>query len=220
MANHDPYYDRGEVSNSDLTWLKKYWQPGIMIDLEKVYRFGTLVDCLITEPAKVNIFNRTCAQYTYSADEMKMAEEMYKAFMRDEFCSKLLSIADKQKVSVNPKFKITIDNFSFTVPFRGKWDLFVKAFDQSGEIKTTACETQKQFEESIFYFEYDRQGSVYIDLENRNNHMIIGISKKNFRIFKVPFVRNGHLYKRGKQLYESLAFDWWSYFAHLPNLVN
>lgn len=49
--NPDPYYDRPEVSNSDLTSLKEILHPRpITGDRERAFRFGTLVDALITEP--------------------------------------------------------------------------------------------------------------------------------------------------------------------------
>ena len=72
----DPYYSRPEISNSDLSWLKKYWMPQEeIIDVEKAYRFGTLIDCMITEPHKINYFQLTCAGVKYTADEFALAEE-------------------------------------------------------------------------------------------------------------------------------------------------
>ena len=50
MANPDSYYLRTEVSNSDLTELKNYLYPRTQYgDKEKAFKFGTLVDALITE---------------------------------------------------------------------------------------------------------------------------------------------------------------------------
>lgn len=218
MSN-DPYFSRPEVSNSDLSALKTYWQPkGQVIDIEKAYRFGTLVDGLITEPAKVNVFNRTCENYLYTEAEMQIAGAMNNSFHRDPFCEGLFNQSNKQKVSIVPRFEITYGGrFKFHLAARGKWDLFVEAFDMSGEIKSTACTTQKQFEESIFYFEYDRQAAWYMDLEGRSNHMIIGISKTYpYSIFKVPIKRGEDLFNRGQANYQEIAFKYWSLFEHWP----
>ena len=57
MANHNPdeYYNRTEVSNSDLTALRDILHPRQQFgDREAAFRFGTLVDALITEPARVD----------------------------------------------------------------------------------------------------------------------------------------------------------------------
>ena len=53
MANHNPdeYYNRPEVSNSDLTELKQLLHPRMQFgDKEAAFRFGSLVDAIITEP--------------------------------------------------------------------------------------------------------------------------------------------------------------------------
>lgn len=211
----DPYFDRAEISNSDLSTLKKYWQPvPQVVDLEAAYRFGTLVDALITEPDKVDVYKRKVMDYVYSDEEMKVGQAMLQAFWRDPFCSRLAQQASMQKVSIKPRFAVSKGSFRFHLPMRGKWDLFVENMDMSGEIKSTACTTQKQFEESISYFEYDRQAALYMDFEQRCNHMIIGISKKNYNIFKVPVTRGSHWYKRGLSLYQDLAFKWWCLFGN------
>ena len=54
MSNPDTYYSRTEVSNSDLTELKNLLYPRAQYgDKEKAFRFGTLLDALITEPERV-----------------------------------------------------------------------------------------------------------------------------------------------------------------------
>lgn len=210
----DPYYGRPEVSNSDLSWLKKYWQPeNIVYDLEKAYRFGTLIDCMITEPEKVNYFNHTCADYVYTEEEFGRAEDMKRAFYKDPLCASMARQASCQKVSVRPSFKIDMQGFFFTLPVRCKWDLFIEEYDLSGDIKSTTATTQKQFEEVVRHFDYDRQRAWYMDIEDRGNDILIGISKVNNKIFKVPIKRGGELYLSGKAKYTDLAFRWWYLFA-------
>src|SRR4051812_26627927 len=100
----DPYYARPEVSNSDLSWLKKYWQPEeIVYDLEKAYRFGTLIDCMITEQEKVNFYRLTCAGNQYTQEDFDKAEEMKKSFYRDPLCASMMKMAETQKVMTGPQ---------------------------------------------------------------------------------------------------------------------
>lgn len=213
----DPYYSRPEVSNSDLTELKKYWQiQDEIIDLEKAYRFGTLIDCMITEPHKVNYFTLMCAGVKYSSSEFELAEQMKKAFWRDEFCATMARHSEYQKVSVRHGFPIEHDGLAFSLDVRCKWDLYaMPKLKMSADIKSTACTTQKQFEEAVRYFDYDRQRAIYMDIENVSSDMLIGISKVNLKIFKVPVKRGGDLYLTGKSKYQELAFKYWYLFEDL-----
>ena len=55
--NPDTYYLRSEVSNSDLTALKELLYPRLQFgNREEAFRFGNLVDAIITEPARVNYY--------------------------------------------------------------------------------------------------------------------------------------------------------------------
>lgn len=212
IEEKDPYYNRDEVSNSDLGTLKKYWQPDqVIYDIEKAYRFGTLIDCMITEPFKINYFKFTCAGYQYSKEEFELAEQMKKAFYRDELCAILANSSDFQKVSIRNGFPIEYDGVKVFLNVRCKWDLFaMPKLKISGDIKSTTAETQKQFEEACHYFDYFRQRAWYMDIENVDNDMLIGISKKNCKVFKVAIRRGDNNYKEGKAHYQDLAFRWWS----------
>ncbi len=95
----DPYYSEPEVSNSDLSWLKNQFAPvSYRGDVEKAYRFGTLIDCMITEPEKVDYFTRECAGVVYSIEEFEQAQEMKRAFYRDELCKLMVGQAKYQQV--------------------------------------------------------------------------------------------------------------------------
>lgn len=213
----DPYYGRPEVSNSDLSWLKKYWQPENMVyDLEQAYRFGTLIDCMITEPYKVDYFKLTCAGNQHNKADFELAESMKKSFYRDPLAKMMAEKSEFQKVSVRNDFEIEHEGFVFSLDVRCKWDLYAQnTLKVSGDIKSTTATTQKQFEEAVRYFDYDRQRAWYMDIENTNNDMLIGISKKNCQVFKVPIKRGSDLYKSGKAKYQELSFKWFCLFGEL-----
>lgn len=216
VSEIDPYYGRPEVSNSDLSWLKKYWLPERQIvDLEKAYRFGTLLDCMITEPFKVNYFNHTCAGSKYKPEEFELAEKMKKAFWKDPLCASIASKSTMQHVSIKHNHQLQHLGFHFKLDVRCKWDLFIKEYDMAGDIKSTTATTQKQFEEAVRYFDYDRQRAWYMDIEERNNDLLIGVSKVNCKVFKVPIKRGSELYNSGKEKYEELAFKHWYMFGDI-----
>lgn len=83
-----------------------------------------------------------------------------------------------------------------------------------GDLKSTTATTQKQFEEAVRYFDYDRQRAWYMDIAGSNQDVLIGVSKENFRVFKVPIRRDDDLYKSGFQKYNELAFKWWALFRN------
>lgn len=61
MTTHNPdeYYNRSEVSNSDLTALKEQLYPRPQYgDREAAFYFGSIVDALITEPTRVDFINK------------------------------------------------------------------------------------------------------------------------------------------------------------------
>ena len=75
----DPYFGRSEVSNSDLTWLRNYNLPDEdQVFKERAYKFGTLIDAIVTEPFKVDYFNFRVEELQYSEEDFEKAIEMKK----------------------------------------------------------------------------------------------------------------------------------------------
>lgn len=208
----DPYFGRSEVSNSDLSWLKSYWQPQMdEVVKEKAYKFGTLIDAIVTEPHKVDYFKKQVEEVKYSDEDFEKGIAMKKAFMADKFASHILSQSDMQKVMiVNRKFNY--DDIEFELPTRCKWDLWMQNLGWGGDLKSTTATTQKQFEEAVRYFDYDRQRAWYMDIAGSNQDVLIGVSKVNFKVFKVPIRRGDELYESGFKKYNELAFKWWALF--------
>lgn len=213
----DPYYDRPEVSNSTLGELEKYWLPqSFIIDLEAAYRFGSLLDAMITEDHLVDYFKRTVMGEAFTKEEFQKAMDMRRVFFNDPFCKSLAAQCEMQKVTIKKNFPIEYGSFSFALDMRCKWDFFAPKIDLSSDLKTTACTSQKQFEESIKHYSYDRQAALYMDLENKSNFIFIGISKvAPHKIFKVPVKRGGEIYNSGKAKYQELAFRFWYLFGDL-----
>ena len=213
--NHNPdtYYNRSEVSNSDLTALRDLLHPRMQFgDREAAFRFGTLVDAIITEPSRVNYYLHTVDDVVYTEDEFRHAAEMHKALKmearRDLFLAKVLEAADTQRVSIRHDQEFEYGQFAFTLNTRCKWDWWIpNAF--GGDLKTTSASSQEEFEESIDFFDWDRSRAWYMDIERTDKDFIYAISKKNNLVFKKFIYRGDEIYKKGREKYEELAFWYW-----------
>ena len=218
MANPDSYYLRTEVSNSDLTELKNYLYPRTQYgDKEKAFKFGTLVDALITENERVHYSKRMVDDVTYSRDDFElglaMREALRKEARKDEFLRAVLSNSDTQKFMVNKSQRFLYGNFEYTLDTRCKWDWWLPSFGFGGDLKTTFAESQNQFNEAIDFFDWDRSRAWYMDIAGSQQDFIYAISKKNLKIFKAFIRRDDDTYKRGKEKYDELAFKWWMLFS-------
>ncbi len=214
MANPDSYYLRTEVSNSDLTELKNYLYPRTQYgDKEKAFKFGTLVDALITENERVHYSKRMVDDVTYSREDFElglaMREALRKEARKDEFLKAVLSNSDTQKFMVNKSQRFLYGNFEYTLDTRCKWDWWLPSFGFGGDLKTTFAESQNQFNEAIDFFDWDRSRAWYMDIAGSQQDFIYAISKKNLKIFKAFIRRDDDTYKRGKEKYDDLAFKWW-----------
>ena len=212
--NPDAYYGRPEVSNSDLNELKNLLHPKLQFgDRQKAFRFGTLVDAVITEPERVNWYRRTVDGEPYTDDEMQaaraMRDSLSKEALRDPFLGTVLRTASCQQVSVRKGQEFGYGGFRFRLDTRCKWDWFFPCFGFGGDLKTTFAETQAQFEEAVDFFDWDRSRAWYMDIVGTGRDFIYAVSKKNFRVFR-KFIRRGDgVYERGREKYEELAFGYW-----------
>jgi hypothetical protein len=201
------YYSRKEVSNSDLSWLKQQLYPRDMVDLTDAYRFGSLIDAMITEPARVDYFARTLDSDKFNADDFQKAERMKKSFFDDNFCKMISMSMDGQKVMVARR-AFDYQGFDFEMDCRCKWDIWRDDLGWGGDIKSTAATTQSQFEDAAKFFDYDRQRAWYMDIAEADKDVLIGISKVNFKVFKLFINRDSAFYRSGREKYLELAMKW------------
>ena len=204
----DTYYQRSEVSNSDLTELKNLLYPRTQYgDKEKAFKFGSLVDAMLTEPERVRYDKHMVDDVLYSGEDWELAQAMIKSLRmearRDPLIKYALEQSDKQKFMINKNQKFQYGNFEYTLDTR------FSAMGFGGDLKTTFASSQKQFNEAIDFFDWDRSRAWYMDIAGSKQDFIVAISKKNQQIFKATIKKDDTLYKRGKEKYEELAFKWW-----------
>lgn len=214
--NHNPdsYYQRTEVSNSDLTELKNLLHPREFNgDKEAAFRFGNLVDALITEPSRVDYYQLTVDDVQYFDEEFRHAEEMQKALRyearTDAFLARVLAEAETQRFMVNKQQAFNYRGFDFSLDTRCKWDWWLGKFGFGGDLKTTFAATQAQFDEAVDFFDWDRSRAWYMDIAHSDRDFIYAISKKNCKVFKKFITRGDENYTRGREKYEELAYQWW-----------
>jgi PDDEXK-like domain of unknown function (DUF3799) len=210
----DPYFGRNEVSNSDLSWLKSYWEPQMdEVSKQKAYKFGTLLDAIITEPFKVDFFKFQVDGVQYSEEDFDKVAQMKKSFLNHPLAANILKQSDTQKVMIKNR-KFQFNDVDFELNTRCKWDLWMPNLGWGGDLKTTTATSQKQFEEAVRFFDYDRQRAWYMDIAGSNQDLLIGVSKVNHKVFTVPIRRDEELYRSGEKKYNELAFKWWALFEN------
>lgn len=213
-SNPDTYYDRPEVSNSDLTALKELLHPRLQFgNREEAFRFGSLVDAIITEPARVNYYRLTVDDVQYTEEEFRHAREMYKALRMeardDGFLDYVLRNAETQRFMVNPGQRFEYCGFPFCLDTRCKWDWWLDGPGFGGDLKSTFASSQKEFDEAVDFFDWDRSRAWYMDVAGSDYDFIYAISKKNCKVFRKQITRGDAVYNAGREKYEELAFQYW-----------
>jgi hypothetical protein len=206
MSNY--FSVQGYCSNSALSALVG---RSFLGDPYEAYRIGTLIDAVITEPTKLDLI-RMCVldtDYTFNKAELAHAKKMKAAFDADPFCKMLLANSEPQLEIYCDALSITYEGVQFHLPFKGKFDLPARALNIVGDLKSTFAISHAQFEGACDQFDYWRQMYVYMQLLRVDKAVIIGVSKKNFKVFKITITKNDANYLKGKASFEELAFRYW-----------
>lgn len=211
----DNYFNRHEVSNSDLGWLLDQLNPKErFIDPTQAFADGNLLDAMITEPEKVDYFKMTREGVSYKKSTFENTVKMKQSFWRDPLCRDLMKGADSQKISIEHGAKMSFNGMDFELDRRCKWDIWREDLGWGADIKSTSAETQAQFETAFQFFKYPRSRAWYMDIEKAERDVVIGISKKNHKVFKIFINRESEIYKQGKREYLELAYKWYLLFGN------
>jgi hypothetical protein len=115
---------------------------------------------------------------------------------------------ETQRIMVRSR-ELVYRNVNFSLDVRCKWDGWRQDLTYGFDIKSTAAETQSQFEAAAKFFDYPRQRAWYMDIAGSDYDVLIGISKKNYKIFKIFIKRGDPFYTEGFNDYINLAFRYW-----------
>lgn len=227
--NQNNYRSFPAIANSDLSWLEKQTMPKErIIDCELAFKFGSLIDAMITESHRVDYFRYQVDEIQYVKADFEKSKKMKAAFMKDKVCQDIIKDCHFQYISYNPEFEIEHEGVRFLVPAKAKWDLKKKLFPFGGDIKSTTATTYEQCLAAIGYFNYDRSRAWYMDLEGHQHDYLIFISKANFKIFIIQVCSIDYgakatpgqkaayeIYRVGKMKYQKLAFDYCKLFMEI-----
>jgi len=168
---------------------------------------------MATEPSKLNFFKRTHSDYEfpYTKEDWTKAEKMVKSLNKDEYYRTIKPYCEYQTVFVGD-VHLKYGTFEFTLRMRCKFDLWMKAFYHGGDLKSTAAKTQKEFESACIHFGYPRQRVVYMLLSGAKKDMLIGVSKENYKVFKIPIVEGDAFYNMGLEDLTDLGFKYYTLF--------
>lgn len=207
------------VSNSDFNWLKReVLSSAERFDLDSAYRTSALVYAMITEPHRVNYNHFTLDDVCYEEFEFQQCELMKIAFKKDELCRTLLQTSPGQ-VFKSKEVQMNYGGFDFTLNLSCRYHIWSERLQYGAGIRSTSATSQKQFEDSVRYLDYDRQRVVYMTASDAQQDMLIGISKVNYNIFKLPIKRGSSLYKSGLEKMNEIGFKWWLYFDNFGNKI-
>jgi len=178
----EKYFEVPYISASFLKDLKGGYMPP---NISEVFYFGSQFHYSILEPEKLDL----------SYDHLGKIYEMRDEFFKDELCKAII---------LHPNFKREHEVYK---TFRGikakcKFDGLVKELSFGFELKGLSVRTHNTFLSSIDRFDYDLSSAWYMDLSGIDNHLIVGVSKVNFKLFKFIVKRGDHIYNRGKEKYE------------------
>lgn len=209
MLYHDPYFDRTEVSNSNLTSIKKEIIGDNKPPPLEAYRFGNLIDMMITEQHLIDYTNHKCAGELFEEDIWNQAIQMKQSFMADPMCYNMIKLASGQAVTTKMDQLFKYRNWEFYLNVRAKWDLLFRGQGWGADIKSTMATTQSQFEAACDMFDYWRSRVFYMNIIDSDQDMLIGISKVNYKVFKIPIKRGDKYFKKGEQQMNWLALEAW-----------
>lgn len=186
------YYSHPYVSNSDLSRLKRELESDVYVPPTASFRFGSLVDAVITEPLAINreTMKFVSDGIAFTKGELAKADRMRQLFLAHPICRMIYTKSTTQAEIYADYVPFHVDGVDFELPMRAKLDFFWADARIVADLKTTAAKTQQAFEHSAMQFDYYRQMVHYCKLTGSNRAAIIGMSKANDGLFPI-FINEG-----------------------------
>lgn len=200
------------VSASKLIRFKK-WLDGVeekQEDENQAIKIGNLIDALITQPDRINMFSKLFAGHIFSNDEYELINKMHHSFLNFIHASGIdLLIKHSQKQCKYSKVMTYQESdLHIQAPMKCIYDIVTNDNTIGIDIKTTQATTKKAFINGLKYTDQDQSRYIYNSLSNLKNDYIIGISKiKPYNCFLVNTIEEGFMKTgRNKLLVNLLDF--------------
>lgn len=182
------YWKIDAVSNSALSSLKHELMGTPKRLLGRNGVFGSAFHEKILEPHLYDF-----EKYNLRPSEKFAIGEMTKSLEKDMLFNKLFSLSEKEVTAIWTDEKTGLK-------CKGKIDMNLPARKEIIDLKTTAARSQKEFEEAMNSYDYDRQGFHYMDGASAERCRFIGVQKiAPFNVYHFAFKRDSDFVKRGKK---------------------
>jgi hypothetical protein len=197
------YREHPYVSNSDLS--NSIARP-VFGNSEKAFAFGTLVHASILEPHRINYDKKTLDGEP--VDGFGYLGNMASAFFNNAFCAEFRARCTYEVEMFKENIRFEYNGKKFAMHCKCKYDLWNGQF--GGDIKTTSAETEQEFLKNIETFDYARARVFYSKISGAERDVIIGISKKNYKVFLVFMKKGDYLWQKGEERLNEIAFNYWN----------
>lgn len=182
----DSYWKIDAVSNSDLSKLKDKLMGKPKRLAGRTWIFGSCFHEQMLEP---HIHNR--AVFNLRPSEHNALDQMAKSLRKDKIFMHLLP---KAKTEITRVWK----SQETGVLCKGKLDMWVERYLEVIDLKTTSAKSQKEFENYMLSYDYDRQIAHYAEGAIAMRARVIGVQKiAPFNVFHFAreidsdFIRKG-----------------------------
>jgi len=178
------------VSNSALTRLKDELIGRTKIPIGRKGVFGSCFHELILEP---NIYS--LEKFNLRPSEIERLHEMQKALANDSLTQKILKRAGNNLETL----RTWIDPIT-GLKCKGKLDIEIPELQEATDLKTTAARSQREYEDMMNDYDYDRQGAFYATGAKAKRFRFIGVQKiAPFNVYHYAFDQDSDFMKRGKK---------------------
>lgn len=201
------YFAHPYLNNSTLSKLKSREDSGPW--LQKYYAFGTLTHAAILQPFRLNLIKNTLDGNSIEQEAITRVLLMKASFFKDPFCKNIHESCSKEVAMLNPNTQFEFNGKRFSIDTKRKYDLFSYSLGYGGDVKATKATTQAEFEKVVDELDYDRGRVFYAKGSGATRDVIIGISKVNYKIFKVLMQVGCRHWKRGEEKLNALAYKYW-----------
>lgn len=213
------YFKREEVSNSDLKSLARAYRSETDPygdNIQTAFNFGSLIDAMRTAKHLLQgnrLYNDDLVTFTeLSSAELDKGYALNRFLDKDKLMNLFASTMIGQFVWIK-QLTFDCDGEVYTLRTRCKFDHFTRReFWNSMKIgvdyKTTVATSQRAFEASIEFFDWDQGAAFYMDVARIDYFWLIGICKTKNEIFKFAIKRGDATYLRGRSKYTFWASRW------------
>lgn len=178
------YYSVKRISNSDLDLARHLIMGTPHYKPQAALRFGQALHEAVLEPHKFT-------PQQYPDVDAQLLSQCIQSLKAQPCCGRLLEGKREQEVYWT--------EFYSQVECKSKLDVLNR--DTVIDLKTTNARCQSEFEQNALRFEYDRQLAFYADSVCASKMILVGISKKNGKVFYLETTARSSFAEMGRAKY-------------------